>query len=604
MGIERPAGASGFAGVGTGNAFRAIGATVTLVAAAAVALALQWPSFGRFAALPVVLVCLGTVAFAGAGVLLWQEKAQRPNAALFGLTAVLFAWEWAFTWPHTPIPFLALPMGQLFAIVLGLILLRYPGTRLTRPSERIMIVIAVCWTVIGRLAWALCTRPEWFSFGIARGHGNLPASTWWPTIYPDRHASQFIALVVDIGQLLVVPTFLFVIGRRLRTESPLVRREVAPVMAGLVLLAAVIATHLISVLTLANNLSAAPHEWISAVLSLTIMSIPLGFIVAWLRRSLGRAAIADLVVELARTTGPAHIQSALRRTLNDDSLTVKYWIPESRTFVDVEGRTGVADPPREAMTAVLVTDKLGGPLAVVYADAAHQRHPRLLNSAVAASTMAIQNARLETTLRIQLKEVRASRSRIVEAALIERRRMERDLHDGAQQQLLAIAATLGRLATREDLTAEGRELVHELRGQLRDASQDLRDLARGLHPALLSQAGLRAALEVVTERLSLPIRLQISDQRWSADIEATAYYVVCEAITNAVKHAVSDQVVVTVLSSRSRLHIEVSDNGHGGAQLIPGGGLTGIRDRVQAMGGDLTVIGGHGSTVTADLPCE
>jgi signal transduction histidine kinase len=579
----------------------AFGPALVLVCSILLAGLIQGPDFAQFP-VSATLISLGVVAFTGVGILLWMEPGQRANARLFVLTAALFAMEWGFTWPYSPLPFLALPVGELFALVLGLILLRYPHDRLARPVEKWYVATCIVWTVVGRLVWAFTIRPEWFAFGITGGHGNLPASTWWITLHAQRQLAQAVATATDAGQLLLVLVFLVLMAGRLRRESRLLRNELYPVVVGLFLLIIAILIHLLTVLWFSKTWAAAPREWVAAALAVTVLLIPVAFIFAALRRQFARTAIAALVVRLAHPVTTAEIRAALRDTLGDDTLQLFHFVPETQTFVDADGKPAPDHVPGFPVT---VSDHSGKPLAVVYADPSFQRHPQVLNSAVAASAMALENARLEAALRAQLEEVRASRSRIVAASLHERRRMERDLHDGAQQRLLAIGATLGRLEIHKDTVPEARVLVEELRTQLRAAREDLRDLARGLHPAVLSQAGLAQAVEAVAERLPLVVDIDIPSTRWRAEAELTAYFVACEALTNAAKHAGTDRAQVRAYQIGDQLQLWVTDDGTGTAAFCDGGGLSGLRDRVRALGGDLqlTSAPGVGTVIEASLPC-
>jgi signal transduction histidine kinase len=228
----------------------------------------------------------------------------------------------------------------------------------------------------------------------------------------------------------------------------------------------------------------------------------------------------------------------------------------------------------------------------------------VVGAAVSAGALALENARLQAGIRAQLEQVRASRARIVEAGLAERRRLERDLHDGAQQRLLALTMQLGavRAAVADNAT---RDLVDTARADLREAVAELRDLARGLHPAVLSQAGLGPALESVAERLPVPVRLEVPAERYPPTVETAAYFLACEAMTNAAKHADATQVRVTVRAAGNRLFVEVLDDGVGGAHPSHGGGLTGLHDRVAALGGSLVIDSptGSGTRIAASIPC-
>jgi signal transduction histidine kinase len=204
-------------------------------------------------------------------------------------------------------------------------------------------------------------------------------------------------------------------------------------------------------------------------------------------------------------------------------------------------------------------------------------------------------------------ELRASRARIVEAADAARRRLERDLHDGAQQHLveMAISLRLARAHLDTDL-AQARELLDGALNGLTAATDELRELARGIHPAALSNGGLRPALEALVSRSSVPVRLgDVPDERFPAAIEATAYFTIAEALTNAARHAEAKRVDVEAALDNGWLHIEVRDDGRGGADPDSGTGLRGLADRVAAIEGRLKVSSsaGAGTIVRAEIPC-
>ncbi len=320
--------------------------------------------------------------------------------------------------------------------------------------------------------------------------------------------------------------------------------------------------------------------------------MPVALLVTALRRRTVRVAVADLVLQLAGPVTVDAVRDALRVALRDPHLEVHLW----------PARPGRCAGPERLV--VPVATAAGEPLAAIVADASLHRHRDLLDSAVAAAALALENARLQADLRAQLEQVSASRARIVEAGLIERRRLERDLHDGAQQRLLAVAATLAaaRLRARP---AAAVAAIDSARTELRMALQELRDLVHGIHPAVLSQGGLRPAIEVVAERLPLAVTIDVPLRRFEASAEATAYFVTCEALSNVVKHASASRAVVRVGPARQALDLEVIDDGLGGADPTRGAGLAGLADRVRALGGDLVVISppGVGTLLTARIPC-
>jgi signal transduction histidine kinase len=204
-------------------------------------------------------------------------------------------------------------------------------------------------------------------------------------------------------------------------------------------------------------------------------------------------------------------------------------------------------------------------------------------------------------------ELNASRARILEAGMVERRRLERNLHDGAQQRLVALAVQLRVLEKRIGDPDLAVKLLHAAAEELEQALGELRELARGLHPAVLADRGLAAALETLATRSPLPMIVEgVPEERLTAALEAALYFVVAESLTNAVKHAEATEVHVQMACSTGQVIVEIADNGHGGADPARGSGLRGLADRVEALGGSLTVesLAGTGSVVRAQLPTE
>ena len=244
----------------------------------------------------------------------------------------------------------------------------------------------------------------------------------------------------------------------------------------------------------------------------------------------------------------------------------------------------------------------GSPLAALVAYPGLERHRDLVDAVVSAARLALENARLHTALLAQLAEVRSAQHRIVEAGLDERRRIERDLHDGAQQRLLAASMTLAR--ARESVE-DPRPLVELASQQLHRALGELRDLARGIHPAVLSQSGLAAATESLVEHSPVPVVVDVPAQRWPAAVESAAYFVIAEGLANAAKYAPAAQVLVVVADSAEGLVVRLRDDGPGGASVALGGGLAGLADRVRALGGNFVLesVPGCGTELTAVIPC-
>jgi PAS domain S-box-containing protein len=214
--------------------------------------------------------------------------------------------------------------------------------------------------------------------------------------------------------------------------------------------------------------------------------------------------------------------------------------------------------------------------------------------------------RLNAELRDRLEELAASRARIVTAGDVERRRLERNLHDGAQQRLVAVALALRLVAGKLESDAEAaRELLAGAGRELALALDELRELARGLHPAVLTDRGLRAAVEMLADRAPFPVEIAaMPDERLPEPVEAGAYYLIAEALTNVAKYANATTVRVAVAASAGRAAVEVSDDGVGGADPASGSGLRGLADRVEALGGSLAVTSpvGAGTTLRAEIP--
>jgi signal transduction histidine kinase len=232
---------------------------------------------------------------------------------------------------------------------------------------------------------------------------------------------------------------------------------------------------------------------------------------------------------------------------------------------------------------------------------------QLVESVCAAAGLAMENERLQAQLRSRLEELSASRTRILEAAQAERRRIERDLHDGSQQRLVSVAMTLGLVDSKLGSDPDrAHTYLSEARTGLSEALEDLRELSSGIHPGILTERGLAPALDELAARAHLPVQLVVSlPGRLPDKVETAAYFVVSEALTNVGKHAPAATVRVGVDLVGGRLVIEVQDDGAGGADPSRGSGLNGLRDRVEALGGHLTLQSppGAGTQLEVEIPC-
>ena len=316
----------------------------------------------------------------------------------------------------------------------------------------------------------------------------------------------------------------------------------------------------------------------------------------------GRGAVADLVVELERTP-PGSVRDALARSLGDPSLKLALWLPERGAYVDRDGRP-LELPQSGSDRAVTVLGPAESPVAALVHDPALHERPRLLEAAGAAARLALENERLQAELRAQLVELGASRARIVSAGDEERRRLERDLHDGAQQRLLGLGLALQLLREELGPGANGAsELLSEADAELRAALEELRELAHGIHPAILTEQGLGPALRTLAARSPVPIELGGFRTRAGAS-GGRRLLRRLEALANVAKHAHASAVSVSVASDDGSLVVEIEDDGVGGAELRAGSGLAGLSDRVEAVEGRLTIesAAGCGTRLRAELP--
>jgi signal transduction histidine kinase len=323
-----------------------------------------------------------------------------------------------------------------------------------------------------------------------------------------------------------------------------------------------------------------------------------------LRSRLARAGLAELFRDLRTMRGPA-LQDALARTLGDPELVVAYRAPAPDAYTDAHGNP-VTLPAAGGDRAVALLERDGREMAALVYDAALDEDPELVQTVCAAAGIALENEHLQIESQARLAELRASRQRIVAAGDAERRRLERNLHDGAQQQLVALALQLRLIQSgiRRDPEAAV-ALVTTASDQLAQSLAELRELARGIHPAVLNH-GLESALESLAGRATVPTAVFCDvPEGLSQEVELAVYFVGCEALANIAKYAEATTASVRVAPTPGGVAIEIADDGVGGADAAGGTGLRGLADRVEALGGSLLVTSprGAGTVITAELPC-
>jgi signal transduction histidine kinase len=319
-------------------------------------------------------------------------------------------------------------------------------------------------------------------------------------------------------------------------------------------------------------------------------------------------AVTELVAALGEAPARGELRVALADALADPTVELAYWLPERGGYVDADGRSvqlPEGGPGAERIATEVERD--GRRVGALIHDPAVCDDPELVSGVATAAALALDNERLGAELRARVEELHASRQRILEAGLAERRRLERDLHDGAQQRLVSLSLQLGLVDARLERDPAGaRAVLESAREEARAALDELRELARGIHPAVLTDRGLGAALEALAARSAVPVELAaLPQERLPPAVEAAAYFVVAESLTNVAKYARASHAQVRVERRDGAAYVEVRDDGAGGADLASGSGLRGLADRLAALDGRLRVDSppGRGTLVRAEVPC-
>ncbi|WP_433136475.1 histidine kinase [Actinomadura nitritigenes] len=574
------------------------------LAVAALALAAGWPYWRDHAAAAALgLVSTGGIAVVGA--LLATGTRTRRTGLLFLAASLFWALNWLASWNTGPGPLLS-PYAQAdFYLTLAVGVLLYPAGRLEYRADRIWTVFAcaVLWGCPTAL-W-VTSRPAWAAF---RGR-----HVWWPAPFPDHAAFRAVLEVSAALYLVLAVSFAVVLLLRLPKMSRMRRVVALPVTLALAFVGLSAALTQRPIMEESISLDALLRVY--AIQGAVSALIPLALLASGLRVRLAELAVAGRMLRLTAPVSVERIRDALRDVLQDPSLELWFWAPAEQVYVDTAGRpvaldagdAGPADgdPPegdggrwrRRVETAA------GEPLAIVELGGALRDHGSLVEAALAAGGRALETARLQSNVQAGLEQVRSAYERLLRAETVERERLARDLHDGAQQRLLALGAMLGTLeALAEDPAVK--EHARTCRAELMAALAELRALAREVQPALLVQDGLGPALEVVAERLGTRVLLDVTAERYSREIESALYSVLCEALSYAVDRARATRVTVRVRPDGRRLVAEVIDDGERPGE--PGTVPDALAGRIRALRGHVEVDGepARGTTVRMVLPCE
>ena len=514
--------------------------------------------------------------------------ARRPGSRFGPLVAAAgVAWflaEWDNPGAGAAVAFTAgLVLQAACPPLIGHAALVYPGGRLRSPLERVAVAIAY-----GGAVLALGILPTLFFQPASQGCGQCPDNLLG--VVNDPQAVQALTRAgIRVGLAWTV-LLVALMGWRLLRATTATRQLVAPVAVPAIAYLTLVAwsfQHALARGFLSND-TLNRRLWLGQAMALMVLA--LGVAWEWVRGRRTRSALARLVVELAASPPPGGLGAALSKTLGDPSLTLLYPLPDGRR-VDAAGRP-VKPGQRQEVTPLV---RGGRPVALLAHRAGLLDDPRLVEEIAATARLALDNERLQAQNRAQLQDLRASRARIVERGDAERRRLERDLHDGAQQRLVSLALSL-RLAQLEDGANPDITVLREAEAGVRQALDELRGLAGGLYPAALTEEGLGAALEALAEQAASPLMLRrLPQERLEPSVEAAAYFVVAETL----KRSRPRRAAVDTVHADGRLVVEVETDEE------PPQELTDLEDRVGALDGRLLVQAARegGTRIRAELPC-
>ena len=550
----------------------------------------SWPPNSQYAPVEVSFAVVG-LSFMVAGIAAWQRWPASRLGLLFTMVGYLYLVPYILVNLANPA---AWTIGNLSEGISGAALahlgLAWPGGRLRSRFECGVVVANYGQNIAFNTASTMFWNPAFSGCNascpanvLLIGNGSRPTLNTLDTI------AALVGLVI-IGIVLTL------IVRHWRSARGWSRRAMIP------LLWIALAVGAENILT--GNLFHFSALVTYALLPLVLLAGPALFVISTVRARTAGGALGTAIVDLEPGASPGRLRDALARALGDSTLQLAFRLPDGAGYLDTSGQ--VVDPARPAPGRAVtpVTEASG---AVLVHDAGLEQEPQLVRLTAAAASMALEHARLQAEVQAQLEQVRASRARIVEAGDAERRRLERDLHDGAQQRLVTLSLALGMARDRAaEADPELGSLIESASKEAREALTELRELARGIHPAVLTETGLTGAVQALVERSPVATTITaVPDGRFPAAIEATVYFVVSEALANVAKHARADGAQVMIRKFPGRLLVEVSDDGAGGARSEGGSGLRGLADRVASVGGLLRVDSppGGGTRLEADIPC-
>ncbi|HEV2070884.1 MAG TPA: sensor histidine kinase [Acidimicrobiales bacterium] len=533
--------------------------------------------------------------FVGAGIIL---RTIRPaNRCWWLLVGAGLAWYVGVLEParDRDVALAAFALGKWYELFVVWALLAYPTGRVRPQRDRFLLALVIAVLSVRTLGRLFLHVPPDFTGCACVENRFFPLrdDRWW----------ELTENVYEVVFPALVALALASIAARWLQSSVPGRRVLTPALvAGVALAVGVTYEHVVGWNAALPGSSFSSSEFATWAHGAVGASLAVGL--ARLRRT--RSAVVDLVAHLGGDVAPV-LSDALARALGDPGLRLFTWSDELSCYVDATGSVDVdAVAPGRTVTRI---EREGRPVAALVHDAALLEDPGLVGAVSASIRLTLDNDRLAADLQTQLAEVAASRARIVAAGDAERQRIERDLHDGAQQRLVTTALALRVAELRLDAAPDdpARAVLQHAVAELTEAIEELRNLARGIHPAVLTESGLGPALESLADRAPVPVDLELELQgRPPAEAAAAVYFCVAEAMTNVAKHAAASSMTVRATWDGDRLRVVVVDDGLGGASVRGGGtGLAGVADRVAAAGGTLSVVSpcGAGTTIVVELPC-
>ncbi len=537
----------------------------------------RWFALGDGSGTTAAVAVAAGWALIGVGLWSWSERPRNaigPLATAAGFASLV---PGLMGWGGGPaVVFTSALLLSALAVPLGLhTALAYPSGRLGSHVERVAIGLAYLEAALMWPAGALFTDPvddgcflcSHNLVGVLRDRATVEELAGWS-------AWLGLAYCAVIALLMV---------RRVLVSPPARRAVIAPILAGGIALCVV---HGIACLGVVRSgfQSFGPEDNAlflvrCAALALVAAGVAWGFV----RGRRTRAAVAEVVARLGDAPAPGALRDELARLLRDPTITLVYWLPERAEYVDADGRPTTLPRPGDGR-AVTEVRRGGERIAALVHDASVHQEQGLADSLAATLRLAVEHERLRASVEAQLAELRASRARIVAVGDAERRRLERDLHDGAQQALLSLGLALQLAHAPPGPGPEADELVAEARQELDAALADLRELAHGIHPAVLTEEGLAAALATLAERSPVPLIVgRLPAERLPEPIEVTSYLLTAEAVASAAEHSGST-VSVTIARDGSCTVVAVEGGASAGRPE-----LEALADRVAALGGRLEV---------------